>query len=83
MSRLGFLILSILHSNGADNKYQAMTVQEISDSETLSYEPDTFYRQLKKFVLDGTVGQGAKDGKCNTYYITPKGVEMIEEAKRS
>lgn len=80
MSRFGFLLLSILHSNDADSKYQAMTAQEIKDAENLNYELDTFYRQLRKFVLDGLVGQGAKDGKANTYYITPKGVELIEEA---
>ena len=64
MNRFGFLVLSILNSNGADSKYQAMSVQEIKEAECLEYEPDTFYRQLKKFVIDGLVGQGAKDPLC-------------------
>ena len=72
-------MLSILNSNGADSKYQAMSVQEIKEAECLEYEPDTFYRQLKKFVIDGLVGQGAKDGHAHTYYITSKGIDSLKE----
>lgn len=60
-----------------------MTVQEIKDSEEWNYEIDTFYRQLKKFVLDGLVGQGAKDSRANTYYLTQKGKSMLEEVGRN
>ena len=58
-----------------------MSVQEIKEAESLEYEIDTFYRQLKKFVLLNYVGQGVKDGRANTYYITQKGIESLEEAK--
>lgn len=82
MNKFGFILLSILHSNGADNKMSAMSVQEIQEVEDFDYEQDTFYRQLKKFLLINYVGQGAKDGRAHTYYITPKGKEALEEAKR-
>jgi predicted transcriptional regulator len=56
-----------------------MTVQELKDAEELDYKDNTFYKQLRQFVLDGLVGQGAKDGKSNTYYITEKGISDLEE----
>ncbi|HAB61622.1 MAG TPA: hypothetical protein DCE48_13180, partial [Lachnospiraceae bacterium] len=69
LNKFGFLVLSILYANGATDKMQAMSVQDIKDTENLEYETDTFYRQLKKFVLNSYVGQGAKDGRAHTYYI--------------
>lgn len=81
MNKFGFLVLSILYANGATDKMQAMSVQDIKDTESLEYETDTFYRQLKKFVLNNYVGQGAKDGRAHTYYITRKGIDALEEEK--
>lgn len=81
MNKFGFLVLSILYVNGATDKMQAMSVQDIKDTENLEYETDTFYRQLKKFVFNNYVGQGAKDGRAHTYYITRKGIDALEEEK--
>ncbi|WP_455714649.1 hypothetical protein [Anaerosporobacter sp.] len=82
MSRLEFIVLSILCNNEATSKFQSMTVLEIQQTENFEYESNTFYKLLKRFVELGAVGVGAKDGRANTYYITKKGKEMIEEAKR-
>ena len=80
MSRLDFIVLSILCNSGANNKFNSMSVSEIKNAENLEYETNTFYKILKKFVELDIVGVGVKDGRANTYYITKKGEEMIREA---
>lgn len=83
MTRFGFLVLSILEDKGALSKTSAMSVVEIKEVDNLDYEVNTFSKKLKQFVLDGLVNEGIKDGRSNTYFITPKGLKILEEEKNS
>lgn len=81
LDRLGFIILSILKNNGATNRLSSMTVREIAGVEELGWRENTIFKKLKGFRASGLVGCGLKEGRANTYYITPKGCECLEEER--
>lgn len=81
MSKLEFLILSILLSNAAVSKFSGMTVNDILAAEDLSYHFTTIHNHLKAFCKHGIVSVGAKDGKALTFYITSTGIQKLKEEK--
>lgn len=81
MNLLGFLVLSILNGQDADNRLCGMTLKDITDAENLGCKVNTIYKQLQQFIVSGYVDHGAKDGHANTYYITNFGKEYLEKEK--
>lgn len=81
MSKLEFLILSILLSNGAVSKFSGMTVTDIITAENLNHHITTIHNHLKAFCKQGLVAVGAKDGKALTFYITSKGIQKLKEER--
>lgn len=82
MNRLGFLILSVLWTNGADNRMAAMTIKEIMQTEELEVKDNTLFKKLREFELQGYVDKGMKDGRADTFYITDAGQEFLEQNKK-
>jgi predicted transcriptional regulator len=76
------LILSILYSGAALNRHTAMTVSEIIATENFDYQENTFYKYLKKFLIEGFVSNGIKEGKALTFYITTEGIKKLEEERK-
>lgn len=83
MNRLGFIVLSILRQNGANNRLSAMAVSEIVDEEEFVYKDNTIYKKIKEFETTGLVAQGLKEGRAATFYITEKGVQILEGEKNA
>lgn len=83
MNRLGFIVLSILRQNGANNRLSAMAVSEIVDEEEFVYKDNTIYKKIKEFETVGLVAQGLKEGRAATFYITEKGVQILEGEKNA
>lgn len=83
MNRLGFIVLSILRQNGANNRLSAMAVSEIVDEEEFVYKDNTIYKKIKEFETAGLVAQGLKEGRAATFYITEKGVQILEWEKNA
>lgn len=83
MNRLGFIVLSILRQNGANNRLSAMAVSEIVDEEEFVYKHNTIYKKIKDFETAGLVAQGLKEGRAATFYITEKGVQILEGEKNA
>ena len=85
MSRLGYLILSILVGESAFSSRNALSVHEISEieefGERYGYKYSTIYKKIVEFEKKGYVAVGFKDGNANTYYITKRGQRVLEEAK--
>lgn len=81
MNRLGFIILSILHKEGAVSKLSSMTVREIALAEKLDMKENTIFKKLKDFEQSGYICRGLKEGHADTFYITPKGCESLEREK--
>ncbi|MDD3477390.1 MAG: hypothetical protein PHP32_00740 [Candidatus Izemoplasmatales bacterium] len=82
MNRLGFIVLSILRTNGATNKLSSMSVREISQTEDFEYKENTIFKKIKDFEQSGFVGRGLKEGRADTFYITESGCEFLEAEKK-
>lgn len=82
MNRLGFIVLSILRQNGATDRLSSMSVQEITDTEEFGYKPNTIFKKIKEFECSGYIGRGLKEGRADTFFITPSGCEFLEREKR-
>ena len=82
MNRLGFLVLSILKANGATNKLYSMSVREITDTEEdCGYKENIIFKKIKEFEQSGYICRGLKEGRADTFFITPEGCEFLERAK--
>lgn len=82
MNRLGFLVLSVLLTNGADNRMAAMSLKEIMQTEDLDVRENTLFKKLRDYEIQGYVQKGMKDGRANTFYITEAGKDFLEQNKR-
>lgn len=82
MNRLGFIVLSILRKSGATDKLSSMTVQEITETEEFGYKPNTIFKKIKEFEERGYIGRGLKEGRADTFYITPCGCEFLERERK-
>lgn len=82
MDRLGFLVLSVLLANGADNRMAAMSLKEIMQTEDLGVRGNTLFKKFRDYEIQGYVKKGMKDGRANTFYITDSGKEFLEQIKR-
>lgn len=80
IDRLSFILLALLDEQ-ASNTFRAMSIHEITRSEELQYKEITVYKHLKKFLDEGFVEYGLKDGKACTYYITDMGRNYLKNLK--
>ena len=81
MSRIGYLILSVLSKNQAFDKISAMTAREISEAEEFGYKINTIYKAICSFQEDGYISLGYKDGKQNSFFLTESGKKLLKEQK--
>jgi len=76
--------LAILHSlwfdHEAVNKMSAVTQSTIF--EKVGTSESALYRRLSRIVASGHAAQGFSEGRCITYYITEKGINLLEEASK-
>ena len=82
MNRLGFIILSILRQEGATNKLSSMTVREIASAEEFGMKENTIFKKIKDFEQSGYIGRGLKEGRADTFFITPAGCECLEREEQ-
>ena len=82
VNRLGFLVLSVLLANNADNRMAAMSLKEIMQTEDLDVRENTLFKKLRDYENQGYVKKGMKDGKANTFYSTDDGKEFLEQNKK-
>ena len=82
MNRLGFLVLSVLLTNGADNRMAPMSLKEIMQTEDLDVKENTLFKKLRDYEIQEYVKKGIKDGRANTFYITDAGKEFLEQYKK-
>ena len=47
VNRLGFLVLSVLLANNADNRMAAMSLKEIMQTEDLDVRENTLFKKLR------------------------------------
>lgn len=81
MNRLGFIILSILSRNEATSRLSSMTVREIACAEEFGLKENTIFKKIKDFEKSGYISRGLKEGRADTYFITPEGCECLNKER--
>lgn len=81
MNRLGFIILSILFRNEATSRLSSMTVREIAYAEEFGLKENTIFKKIKDFEKSGYISRGLKEGRADTYFITPEGCECLNRER--
>ena len=81
MNRLGFIILSILRKSDATSRLSSMTVREIATAEEFGLKENTIFKKIKDFENSGYIGRGLKEGRADTFFITPEGCKCLEKER--
>ena len=79
MNRLEMIILAILNKRNATSPISAISLYEIKDYASLQQSATTIYRSMQKLYDAHNIGQGLKDSKSDTYYITENGMQLMKE----
>ncbi|WP_195633686.1 hypothetical protein [Enterocloster bolteae] len=74
--RTQYVIMKILKTKKATNHMKSITLKEIAENERRN-KPNTLYKHIRLLVDKGLVGQGAKAGRANAYYLSEKGLELL------
>ena len=76
LSRIDYLILSSLYSNGATNHILGLTIKEMNIPEV---QRSCIWKHLSILIDNNLVCQSGNYGKQKMYYITETGVDLIKE----
>lgn len=79
MNMLKVNILSVLEGKKASVPIRSLTVVEVATES--QNKPNTIHKNIIELLNDGYVGKGYKNGRALTYYITEKGIELLNEMK--
>ena len=75
LSRIDYLILSSLESNGATNHILGLTIKEMNITEV---KRACIWKHLSKLIDKDLVYQSGNYGKQKMYYITEDGINLIK-----
>ena len=81
ITKIDILIMSILKKENAISKYSTMSREEIrmyNGDAQLCCKQTLNVRTVLLLEL-GYIAEGIKDRKASTFYITKKGIELLEE----
>ena len=82
LNRFEYLILATLYSSDCKNCFKGMTISEILEaSEGCLGARMTVYKKLRKLVDAGYIAKGILDNHADTFYLTEKGIDIVEEGK--
>ncbi len=86
MQRLEILILYAL--NNIKSNVQSLTVAEIAAKFEAAthgngYSTNNVYRKIKRLEKQGYILPGVKDGRAQTYYISPVGKKLVQQMKEN
>ena len=79
ISRLEFLIAFSLQKCQATSPIKAVTINELQTYCPTQQSYSTFYRAIKSLYKNNYIIYGLKDGKNDTYYLSPIGIDLIKE----
>ena len=76
LNRLDYVILKLLKKQNCKSYFESMTIHEII-SITCTSRPAT-YKKMMKLMEYEYVAKGCKSTNADTFYITEKGLKLIE-----
>ena len=79
MTSYELLILKFLYQNKATSEVICITKTNIKSKidEKREVSEITFHRKIKSLEQDKYIAEGGRDGKKKRYYITEKGIEIL------
>ena len=77
INRLDVIILQLLKANKCNNKLSGMTISEMLESCEIGCRNNVYIR-LKNLLNDNLIAKGLIDNHADTYYITEKGLKLLE-----
>lgn len=80
LTRTQYVILKILEKSKATNHMQSMTVAEITEEEGRN-KTNTIYKHIRVLLDKGYVLQGARVEKAYSYYISERGITLLQKFK--
>lgn len=79
INRLEFYILDTLRQLEMKDKFHSLTITELmEENEGALGARMTVYKRLKKLSKDGFIDKGIIDNHADTYFITERGIELLE-----
>ena len=75
LSRIDYLILSSLYSNGATNQILGLTIKEMKITEV---QRPCIWKHLSTLIENRFVNKAGNYGKQKMYYITEQGIDLIK-----
>lgn len=85
INRLDYLILQSLYASDCKDYYSSMTITELMEDNSDENgrcalgARMTIYKKLKKLAEDSYISKGVVDNHADTYYLTEKGIKLIEQ----
>lgn len=81
MTRLGIGVLDYLDDLGINSAIKAKTIYELlsDDSIARKFSQSNLYRTLQMLLVSGYVRYGLKSGRADTYFITEKGINYLND----
>lgn len=80
LTRTQYVILKILEKSKATNHMQSMTIAEITEEEGRN-KTSTIYKHIHILEGKGFVLQGARVERAYSYYISERGISLLEKFK--
>lgn len=81
LSREQALILAELKTSGATKSLRGLTTVELNKKIPGNIKQSIIYRNALKLRDMGLIDNGIKVGKSHSYYITPMGINALNEEK--
>lgn len=88
INRMEYLILNTLYAAKCKDHYDSMTISELMEDTTDESGQCvlgvrlTIYKKLQKLVKASFINKGILDARADTYFITEKGINLIERRER-
>ena len=76
LSRIDYLILSSLNSNGATNPILGLTIKEMNITEV---KRPCIWKHLSRLIQKNLIYSAGNYGNQKMYYITTDGINLIKE----
>ncbi len=81
LKKLDFIILKDLEVNNKTNTLKSYTVKEFSVIKNNVIKTNALYKRLENLYKLGFVDYGIADKNAKTYFITNKGIEILNIIK--
>ena len=63
------------------NRLGFIILQSCESPEEFGLKENTIFKKIKDFENSGYIGRGLKEGRADTFFITPEGCKCLEKER--